>query len=256
MLVAPSVFSFSSLSDASLEQAGYSVSALVNDRKDAMSGDALRSLLFVLLSGGLIWLFVQEKFKATILLLGITTLTTVDLWTVGQRYLSAGDFVTAKKVSNNFSPRPVDQTILNQEKSRGDYRVLDLSIRTFSSSESSYHHNTIGGYHAAKLQRFQDIIDQHLYKNNQAVLNMLNTKYFITQNQQLQTNPSALGTAWFVDNIRKVTSAQEEIDALNGLNPANEAIILDKEFAGYVGDFKPQKQGTITLTDYKPNHLT
>lgn len=256
VLVAPSMFDFSANSDARLTQAGYNINALIEDRKDAMSGDALRSLLFVLVSSGIIWLFIKEKINSTILLLGIGALATIDLWTVGQRYLSAKDFVTPTTVTQNFNPRPVDQTILNAEKSRGDYRVLDLSIQTFSSSATSYYHNTIGGYHPAKLQRYQDIIDQHLYKNNQAVLNMLNTKYIITQNQQVQTNPNALGTAWFVNGVKKVNTPQEEIDGLSGLNPTNEAVVLENEFGGYLEGFTPQKQGTISLTNYKPNHLT
>lgn len=271
LLLGGSMFDFSSAGDGRLAQAGYSLGAIVADRKSLMQGDSLRTLLFVLATSGLIFAYLKDKLKTPVLLLGIGLLVLGDLWTVGKRYLSTEDFEKPKTVaSNNFTARAVDQQIFSAENialdaksgsltsnglGRGGYRVLDLSINTFNSSITSYYHNTIGGYHAAKLQRFQDLIENHISKNNIMVLNMLNTKYIITREQQLQTNPNALGNAWFVDNIIKVNTPNEEIDRLNSFDPKSEAIILDSEFPNYIGDFNPTKQGSISLTSYHPTRL-
>jgi hypothetical protein len=255
-LLGGSLFDFVGQSDARLQQAGYDMGAVISDRKSLLRNDSLRSLFFILLATGLIWAYLKDKVKVNMMLAGVGLLMLVDVWTVGQRYLSADDFVTPNQVQANFQPRPVDTQILNAEKSRGDYRVFDLSIDVFQSASTSYFHNTIGGYHPAKLQRYQDIIDYYLTKGNQGVMNMLNAKYIISQQGQLQQNPAAFGTAWFVESIKKVNTPQEEIDALSNTNLNNEAIVLDSEFNNYIGSFDPQKNGTITLTDYQPNHLT
>jgi hypothetical protein len=151
--------------------------------------------------------------------------------------------------------RPADKEISSLEKSRGDYRVLDLAVSTFGNSTTSFYHNTIGGYHAAKLMRYNDIIEKQISNNNQNVINMLNAKYIIKQDQSVAQNPLACGTAWFVDTLLKVNTPNEEMAALNNFNPQEVAIILDNEFSGYVGNFDPQKGGEITLTQYDPQNL-
>ncbi|MEM6320342.1 MAG: YfhO family protein [Bacteroidota bacterium] len=251
-----SLFDFAGVSDAQYQQAGYDVGAIVADRKALLRNDSFRSLAFILAAAGLIWAYVNDKLKSLYLILAVGVLTVLDLWMVGQRYLKAADFVTPNQVQANFQPRAVDTQILNIEKSRGDYRVFDMSIDVFQSASTSYFHNTVGGYHPAKLQRYQDMIDYYIGQGNQGVLNMLNTKYFITQQGQLQQNPNAYGTAWFVESIKKADSPQAEIDAVGTTDLQNEAIVLDSEFNSYIGSFDPQKNGTIALTDYKPNHLT
>ena len=267
--VGPAIFDFSGQSDARLQQAGYNIDALITDRKTFLRNDALRSLGFILASGGLLFAFLKNKLKEPYLLLGLGALILLDLGTIGKRYLAHDDFSTPNVVEQNFTPRPVDQQIFAAEninynptevsaetlKRRGNYRVLDLSISTFQSSSTSYFHNTVGGYNAAKLQRFQDIIDYHLTKGTPGVMNMLNAKYIINQQQQLQQNSNALGNAWFVENIVKVNTPQEEIDALNTINTANDAVVLDQAFDSYIGNFDPQKNGTITLKDYSPMQL-
>jgi hypothetical protein len=124
-----------------------------------------------------------------------------------------------------------------------------------SSTLPSYYHNTVGGYSAAKLQRYQDLIDFHISKMNVGVLNMLNTKYVITQDGQVQPNPGALGPAWFVDNIQIVQNPDAEIRALDSLNTGETAIVLDQEFNNYIGGFDPAKGGSISLKSYNPQHL-
>lgn len=252
-----SFYDFVHFQDAN--RAPFDPNALIEDRQALMQSDALRSLIIVLVSGGLIWLFVKEKIQQLWLVAGIGIIVLIDLWTVDKRYLSDDDFVNKTRYEVNFSPRPADEQILQDPDLY--YRVYDASESTFQSTKTSYYHKSIGGYHAAKLQRFQDIIDRHISQGNQKVLDMLNTKYFIVPSQQqgvpagVQQNPGAMGNAWFVNSIRTVASANEEIDALNEIDPKNEAVV-HQEFADYVAGFTPQKNGAITLTDYQPDQLT
>jgi len=250
----PSMFSFSGLRDAQLTQSGYDLSALVSDRQDMMRSDSLRSLAFVLLTAGLIWGFLADKLKASMVIAGIGLLITVDLWTVNKRYLNDGNFVTETNYEANYKLRPADQEILKDKDL--SYRVYDISIDPFNSAVTSYHHKTIGGYHPAKLQRYQDLIERHIGKGNERVLNMLNTRYFITREQQVQRNPNALGNAWFVSNIKTVANPNEEINALQNFDPGEEAIVNTNEFADYINGFTPQKNGNIILTAYAPDELT
>jgi len=270
--VGPSIFDFSNAGDARLASAGYDLNAVVDDRKEALRNDALRSLLIMALGAGLVWAFIQEKINKTIALAALGVIMIGDLWTIGKRYIDSDSFQKAPNTNEQPFPfRAADQQIYASEgvdfnaesnadnwslKRRGHYRVFDMAVNTFNNSSTSYYHNTIGGYHPAKLQRIQDLIDQYISRGNQNVLGMLNTKYFITREQQVQQNPSALGTAWFVESIQKATTPNEEIGALGTIDPANQAVVLDSEFGNYIGGFDPQKNGTIGLTDYLPTHLT
>ena len=230
----------------------------VEDRKALMQADAWRTLAFIIVAGALMWAYLTERMQKLPVVLALTVLTVADFWMIDRRYINAGSFVNAQQYEQNFQPRPVDQQIMQQEpRGRGYYRVLDLSINTFNSSATSYYHNTIGGYSPVKLQRIQDVIDRHISQNNQAVLNMLNTKYVIGQNGQLSQNPNALGTAWFVEKIIEVNSPNEEISALSNFSPGQEAIVLRSAFSDYLNGFTAGNgQGTITLTEYAPNALT
>ncbi|HMR42438.1 MAG TPA: YfhO family protein [Saprospiraceae bacterium] len=249
--VGPGFFDFSSPGDAQYQQAA---SALVSDRKDLMRSDALRTLLIVLLLAGLIWAYVNEKIKSTILLFGIGLVALFDLWTVGKRYLDDNNFISKTEYNKTFQPRPVDKQILEDQTLY--YRVLDFSVNTFNSAIPSYFHKTIGGYNAAKLQRYQDMIDYHILKNNQAVFNMLNTRYVITEDEQLQRNYNALGNAWFVKDVKMVNTPNEEIESLTGFTPTETAVVLN-EFKDYLGTFQSSTgEGSIMLTEYKPNKLT
>jgi hypothetical protein len=182
-------------------------------------------------------------------------LTIGDLWAVGRRYIKPANFVTERTYDESFSPRPADTQILAQETNRGAYRVFDLSADPWNNALQSYYHNSVGGYSAAKLQRYQDLIDYHISQNNQSVLNMLNTKYIITREGQVQGNPGALGTAWLVDNIQKVNTPNEEIAALGNFDPGTTAVVLDSEFENYIGSFDPQKGGSIRLQNYDPQQM-
>lgn len=252
-LLGPSFFDFVGAGDAGYQQE--LAAMLQKDRADFMAKDGWRSFFFILAAVGLLWAFIKKLAPASIVVLGLGILVVVDLWGVGRRYLGPESYVNKNAYDSQFQVRPVDQQILSIESSRGNYRVLDLSANTFNSSAASYLHNSIGGYSAAKFQRYQDMIDFHITKGNEQVLDMLNGKYVIAQNQQLQVRNSALGPVWLVDSIIPVGSANAEIEALNTFNAAEQAVVLDAEFGGYIKDFDPVKGGNIRLTKYDPQHL-
>lgn len=230
--------------------------ALLDQRAEMMASSAFRSLILILLTTAILFGFIKGKINQTILISSISVLGLFDLIQIGKGYLDKRDFVTKTAYKSEFAPRPVDQQILQDNDP--NFRVLDLSVNTFNSATPSYFHKTIGGYHAAKLQRYQDIIERHITKNNQNVLNMLNTKYFITQGQDgnatVQRNPAALGNAWFVNKITLVDSPDAEIDSLSAFDPAGQAFVSNT-FKDYVGGLTPSKNGSITLKSYTPNKL-
>ncbi|MEM9990880.1 MAG: YfhO family protein [Bacteroidota bacterium] len=255
-----SFFDFAGANDARYAQSGYDVDAIIKDRKSLLRGDALRSLLLILCTGGLIWAYLQEKLKLQLVLVGLGLLSLFDIWGVGKRYLDSDKFIERRDYEAGMQARPVDTQIMNQEPHRGAYRVLDYSQgNPFQSVQASFYHSSVGGYHAAKLQRIQDMIDYHFQNNNTEVMNMFNIKYVIggqVGQEQVQQNPAALGTAWFVDSLRLVQDANAEINALGqSFNAATQAII-HQEFGSYVADFDPSPNGKIRLEDYQPNHLT
>ena len=255
-LFGPSLFSFEGLSDARLSSQGFDTSSLIEDRKSLLRADSIRSLIFILLAIVCIWAMIKSYLRPIYMAAILGILVVVDLLPIGKRYLNNNDFVSSRVINQSFVPRPVDQQILADQDPH--YRVLDLSIDPFNSSKSSYYHKTIGGYHAAKLQRYQDLIERHISQNNQRVLNMLNMKYLIQQqaNGQLaaQRNPGHLGNAWFVNSARIVANANEEIDALADFDPLGEAI-LHREFQSYIQDHEFEKNGAINLTNYAPHRI-
>lgn len=247
------------------------------DRQSMLRADAIRSLIFILLGAGVIWLgYIKKiKFQFAVVLLGVLVLT--DLWGIGKRYLNDDHFMTAKEFNQQLKARPVDTEILKDKDP--NYRVLDLSVSTFQNSHVSYYHKTIGGYSAAKLQRYQEIIDYHILPESQAfikaiqkynsreeidssmvnlpILNMLNAKYIVIDpNGAPVRNKFALGNAWFVKDYKIVNSADEEILAINKINPAQTAII-DKRFEGMLKNqqLQPDTNATIQLLSYAPNKL-
>ena len=254
MILGPGLFDFEGTNDAFYAQKGFDSADLIADRKTMMRRDALRSLIFVALAAGGAWAYATNKIKQSILIPLVIVLTIIDQTGVGRRYLSNDEFQSKRKVANSFEKRPADIQILNAEKNRGAYRVFDQSINTFNSARTSYYHNTIGGYSPAKLQRFEDIKNSHIFKGSQGVLNMLNTKYYITKDQKVQQNPAALGNAWFVNAIDFVSNNDEEIQALTNLNPAQKAIVHN-DFQDELSGLQPTGSGTINMTEYSPDKL-
>ncbi len=258
-ILGSSFFDFNGVNDAAYGQRGFDINALVKDRKALLVKDCFRSFFLIALSAGLVWLYIKGKLKTGLVIAGIALLTIVDLWGVGRRYLSSEDFVTSRQLDSTFTPRDVDNAILKDSDIH--YRVHDISTDPWNSSRASYWHKTIGGYHPAKLQRAQDLIDYHLGSGNLNVFNMLNTKYFITNDENgqvsFQPNMGALGNAWFVDDILMLKTNLEEINGLSGLDPASKALV-HQEFASYFDGWTVENpdNARIQLTEYKPNKLT
>jgi len=186
----------------------------------------------------------------------IGAITMIDLFPIAKNYVNNKSFVSARNYERNFEPRPVDTQILADKDIH--YRVLDNSINTFNQSSSSYFHKTIGGNHAAKLQRFEDIKLRHILTGNTKILNMLNTKYVIVPGDNnratAQRNPAALGNAWFVNKINIVEDANAEINSLSTFDPLGEAVV-HKEFESYLSSKKFNKEGDIKLLTYAPDKL-
>ncbi len=251
------LFSFSGGSDAVyLQQIGAEfVRALKEDRKVIFTSDTIRSLIFVLLSAILIWVYLKQKASKDMVIAGFVILILADLVTVDRRYVNNDDFVAARQMNQPFAQTPADATILQD---KGHYRVYDIAESPFNTGRTSYFHNSVGGYHAAKPGRMQDLYDFYISKNNMAVLNMLNVKYFIIPTEegvQAQQNPEAYGNAWFVSNIAWAEDANEEILNLGEKDLSNTAVI-NKEYQDLAGiTISRDTTATIELISHQPNEL-
>lgn len=234
---------------------GY-LDALISDRKSLMRGDAVRTLTLVVLVAALMWLYLKQKIKEVLLIVAVGVLVVYDLAGVDKRYVNDSKFKSARKVNKPFVASEIDKEIL---KDRSHYRVANFSKNVMVDGGTSYFHNSIGGYHAAKPRRYQELYDFHIAKGNAEVLNMLNTKYIIGADQQgqlqLEVNNNANGNAWFVRNLQFVENANEEITQLDSLNTRNSAILQEK-FKNELSDqYAIDSTATISLTSYKANQL-
>jgi hypothetical protein len=245
-------FDFVGVQDASLEKNGWPIDALQSDRAGLLSADAWRSFIFIALTFATLWMYLKNKLQSKYVILIVGVLILADMWTVNKRYLNDDHFVRKSKVETPYQPTQADNQILNDKDP--NFRVYNQSVSTFNDASTSYFHKSIGGYHGAKLKRYQELIENHIAKGNMAVLNMLNTKYFITPKGQAQQNPGTMGNAWFINEINTVANADAEITALNGFNPANTAIV-DVRFSEQMIDVLDNVGTSITLTEYKPNYL-
>jgi len=242
------------------------LSALREDRESILQKDAFRSIVFIALAGFLLWLFAQGKIKKVHLTIGIGLLILIDLWAIDKRYLNEENFTTKKEYANQFLPTKADQKIL--EDPDPHYRVLNLTTNTFNEASTSYFHKSIGGYHAAKLQRYQELIENQINPQRiklakqgfkaTPVLNMLNTKYVIAAKsaEGAITNPLAMGNAWFVNTIHWVKNANEEMEALTEFDPAQTVVIHEKNKDYLQGfDFSGNNSSSIKLISYEPNQV-
>ncbi len=234
--------------------------AIISDRESMLRMDTLRSLAFILLAFGVIWLFIIEKLKKEWTMLALSLLVLVDMWPVDKRYLSEEDFVKTTQLDRMYNKTPADEQIL--QDSDPNFRVYNMTERLDAGARTSYFHKNIGGYHGAKLKRYQELIDYQISQGNIEVINMLNAKYVIRQTKEGQApiaipNGRAMGNAWFVPEYEIVANPDSELNALTGFVAAKTAII-DKSFEDQLQGFTPQfdSTATIQLTEYKPNHLT
>ncbi len=217
-LLGSSFFDFKGTDDSRYPD--WLVKAISLDRASLMRMDAFRSLAFILLSAGALWLYLKNRIKGNLTVTLLVLFVFVDMFTVGRRYLKDDNFVSKSDYDQYFQPTQADMQIM-QDKSL-DYRVLNLTSNTFNDSRTSYYHKSVGGYHAAKLRRFQELIENHISKQNASVLDMLNTKYFIMsagkdKQPMARPNPSVLGNAWFVDSAMVVANADEELNRIGNM---------------------------------------
>lgn len=284
-LFGSSLMSFSSSADANLQWPADALESLRNTRIGMLKADAWRSLLLIAIGVCVLWCYISGKFKASVTAVILSVIVLLDLWTVDKRYLNDNNFQSKQNVT--VYPSDIDMTINSDPDP--NFRVFNAASNTFNESTTSYFHKSVGGYSPAKLRRYQDIIDYHFSKGlNFRVLNMLNTKYFIVPEQSgggVQRNEGALGNAWFVDSLMWVNSNNEEIEALYNFNPQKTAVIhseftdqipltlapLHKGIEALSYSSAKQEQtpilndttslststgANITLTEYKPNHLS
>ncbi|CAM1339900.1 YfhO family protein [Tenacibaculum aestuarii] len=243
LLFGSSLFAFEGLRDANYQQLPELIDAIIADRKSMLFNDSLRSLLLVLVSGGVLWFYLKGKLQQIPVLFVLGGLILFDLVSIDINYVNKEDFISARRVEKPFIETKADIEIL---KDKSDYRVANFAGSPLQDGRTSYFHNSIGGYHAAKMKRYQELFDYQIAKNNMEVLNMLNTKYFIVSEEQFQENPEVNGSAWFVNSLEKVTSANEEIIALDSLKTKTEAVINTKEF-DFSGVDTYQKDTTATI---------
>ena len=258
LLLGSSWFSFETSNDAYYEQmiSGFS-DALIQDRKSLLFKDSLRSLVLVLIAGSGLWLFLKEKIKFIPTLGILALLLLFDVIGVARRYVNSDDFVSSSRVDKPFIASDSDKAIL-QDKSH--YRVANFTVNPLNDGSTSYFHKSIGGYHAAKPRRYQELFDYQISKNNIEVLNMLHTKYLILANENgdkaVQLNEETYGNAWFTSDIVWVSSANEEIKALDSVTK-NTAILRDsyKDLMDK-NTWITDSTATIKLEKYSPNKIS
>lgn len=267
--------SFTGNTDAQYIQAGYPqqfIDALMSDRLSALRVDAFRTFMFVALAAAGLWAYWNKKIKAQYAIVLWVVLVLVDMWPVNKKYFNNGHFTSKKEVAVPFQKMPVDNEILKDKDLY--YRVLNLQ-NPFNDARTSYFHKSLGGYHGAKMERYNELINygitpeiQNLIAgfkqgapidsvmNNLPVINMLNAKYYILdpKNAPLE-NPFAMGNAWLVKEVKVVESADQEVTSLKNFDPKSTAIV-NKNFENDLAGFKSGSgDGEIKLTEYKPNYL-
>ena len=250
------MFNFSGINDGYyLENYGPQfMEALKSDRITLYSADLLRSGFFIMVSLGVLWLFIKNRFaqNTTIILLGLLMVS--DLFLVDKKYVDAKDFVSSREVEVPFAETPADIQIL---KDTTNYRVFDVSGHL--TGRTPYFHKSIGGYSAVNPRRMEQLFNYQISKNNIEILNMLNVKYIIQTDSTGAAfpvqNPDVNGNAWFVQNIKFVQTADQEMKALDKLDTKNVAVMNATEFEIKNKAFAKDSVATIILDSYKPNHL-
>lgn len=233
-------------------------SAILAERTSMLRSDAFRSFVFIILSAGLLILFIKGKVKSGVLIAGMGLLILLDMWGVDKRFFNNSYFVDEKADNSYFAIQPYEEVIL--EDTDPHFRVYNMTGSPFNESRTSYRLKSIGGYNAAKLRRYQDLIDEHLSQHNIKVLNMLNAKYIVMNNESGQAQPyinrEALGNAWYIDSLIVLSTPNEESNALKSINVANTAV-LDDDFASFTEGFVAGNDSTATikLTKYAPDYL-
>lgn len=261
LVIAKSFFHFTGSNDSYYSESygpGF-VDALKEDRMSLYFADLLRSGFFIVVTFGILWLFIKNKLAQNTTLIIVGILMIFDLFFVDKKYVSAKDFVSPVEIAAPFQQTPADSQILQDTT---HYRVFEVN-GNMSSARASYFHNSIGGYHAAKPRRMQQLFDYQIAKNNLEILNMLNVKYVIQtdkEGKEIPTiNPEANGNAWFVSDLKLVNKPDDVMKALDHIDTKNVAVFNVHEHEGKFKNARLKKKwdttGTIKLVKYKPNYI-
>jgi hypothetical protein len=215
----------------------------IKEARIAMARNSgLLSAFYIALAAGLLWAFLKDKIKPTFLMAGLALVIAIDLIPTAARYLGEKNYTDSEQYSDNFKPRPVDQQVMQMGQGDPYYRVLDVTKDVYNDATQAFFHKCVGGYSPAKLGIYQDLIDVHMSSSfNAQVLNMLNTRFMIVGQpgqEQVLPNPAACGNAWFVPNVKTVTTADEEILAMK-------ATKLGDTVAAQPGDFNPRETAIV-----------
>ena len=259
LIYAISFSPFEGLRDANYSQYEGLLDAVIEDRISLLYNDSFRSFILIGMSFIALWAFLKNKINQTRVIIVFTLLILFDLVQVNLRYINDDDFRQARKIDRPFKASSADIQI---QKDKTHYRVANFTGDPFQDGRTSYFHKSIGGYHAAKMGRYQDLIEFQLAKQNMQVFNMLNVKYFIVPldngKEEAQQNPDANGNAWFVNEVKYVQTANEEIKALDSINTKNIAILKDHNSYGFEASKKydTDSLATIKLIKYSLNTLS
>ena len=270
LLFVKSLFDFSGVNDDYyLQSYGPEfMQALKEDRSSLYTSDVFRSIMLVIAVFGILYLYIKKTFKPFVAVVLVGVLMCGDLFFIAKNYVNKESFVSANEMEVPFQPSTADMQILQDTT---HYRVFEVA-GNMSNARTSYFHKSIGGYHAAKPRKMQELFDYQIANNNFGVLNMLNVKYIIQSNEQGQqfamNNAFANGNAWFIEKIKFVNSADDEMKALDSLDTKNEGVISKENSEIYLHslttnpiskltntEFKKDSLVSIKLDLYKPNHL-
>jgi len=258
LLYALSFSTFDGIRDASYSEYEGLLDAVKADRLSMLYSDSFRSILLIGVGFVVLWLFLKQQLKYTTSIIAFAVLILFDLVQVNLRYVNADDFKEARAIDKPFKASTADLQI---QKDKSHYRVANFSTDPFQDGRTSYFHKSIGGYHAAKIGRYQDLIEFQLSKQNMQVYNMLNVKYFIIPGDDgeevAQQNPDANGNAWFVKNIKYVKTADQEIRALDSTLTKSTVVVNENNIRKKI-NFSPELDSLayIKLTEYSLNSLT
>ncbi len=257
-VLAHSYSTFEGLRDNSYSDLPGLIDAVIADRKAMLLFDTLRSLVLVFLSAAVLWFCLKNKLKQKFAIGALAIFVLFDLISVNKKYVNETDFKPSRKVEKPFTASSADKLIL---KDKTHYRVANFAGDPMQDGSTSYFHQSIGGYHAAKMGRYQELFDYQIAKNNMEVLNMLNTKYFIVadkkKEKQVQQNQDINGNAWFVENVQVVNSANDEMLTLDSLNTKTTAVLDKRKLSDNINfNFERDTTASIKLLKYDVTELT
>lgn len=251
------MFDFAGPNDENFIKQGVDIDLLREDRQSLLVNSALKTLIFCVLTAGVLFAYVRQIIKPNLVVIALVALVMIDQLPFVRQHLSLDKFMPKKEYEAMFKPNPEDQQIMQLGEGE-KYRVFNTTRGLTGDAFTSYFHNSISGYHGAKLARYQDLIEFQLSKQNMEVINMLNTRFFMVQGEggrkAVQTNPGACGNAWLADSIIMVPNADAEMEVLSDFRGCND-VVVDERYSDYMKGISVNP-GSVTLDAFdNPMHL-